>query len=210
MAKITTGVLGVTTGKIGNIIAQRWKSINYIRQYTKPVDKKSESQLSYRARMTFLNTLSRPNLQGCISSGFSEYISGKDLSQVHAFFKFNLPIASLSASIEKLVISQGSIGDAAILTCTHNTLNNKKTITWDTSTDGSRLASDYIELWFKVPGSVVITKLEHAKTSRSAGVYIDSVGSEEWENGSCLYLIFRRTDNLISNNTGAICTPFVP
>jgi len=45
MARLHHGLLGATTGKVGNVVAERWKSINYIREIGESSKPRTEAQI---------------------------------------------------------------------------------------------------------------------------------------------------------------------
>ncbi|TZF84704.1 hypothetical protein FW774_06895 [Pedobacter sp. BS3] len=56
MARITNGILGGFSGKVGSVVGCRWKNIEYTRSLpAKPSGPPSEKQLAARAKFRFLN-----------------------------------------------------------------------------------------------------------------------------------------------------------
>jgi hypothetical protein len=51
MAKIRSGILSQTRGKVAGIVGSVWKGINYVREYVIPANPKTAGQQSQRAKM---------------------------------------------------------------------------------------------------------------------------------------------------------------
>jgi len=60
MAKIRSGILSKTTGKVGGVVGASWKGINYIREHINPANPKSTAQQAQRAKMRIIVAFSKP------------------------------------------------------------------------------------------------------------------------------------------------------
>ena len=61
MAKITRGIFGPLTGKIGNLIAQNWKEINYLRPApVKSKKPRTADRLANESKFGFFNNWTKP------------------------------------------------------------------------------------------------------------------------------------------------------
>ena len=100
MAKLRSGILGKSSGKVGNIITASWKGINYAKENVIPSNPKSVKQTELRGyfrhlvligkavKSIFIDTYWENLVRGTANSGFAKFIgtnqkavyAGKDLT----------------------------------------------------------------------------------------------------------------------------------
>jgi len=202
MAKLENGILGTTTGKVGPVVCQRWKTINIVRQYTIPTDRKSEAQLLYRDKMRFLNTFSRVNLQGVILTGFTNYCKGTLLSPVHAFFRFNMKVPDIQNNIENMVISQGLLLPPYLQFARKNNVNGTVEIAWNTDTNNISKNNDNITLYLLKQNDSFFSKLSLDHIARSDGFKYYTNADDNIQVGDMIFIVASQSDEDISNSDG--------
>ncbi len=135
MAKITNGILGALSGKIGPVIGGTWKGIAYIKALSKATPKRrTAGQIATQEKMRFLNKFLVP---------FHPYLlvgmknEAEKQTEISAAFKANYHETivgmhpHLSADYKKLIFSRGilpMVKDTLIELIAPSTLQ----LTWDT------------------------------------------------------------------------------
>lgn len=122
--KVQNPLIGRSSGKVGNVIGQKWKNLNIIR--TKPIEvanPRTEKQQANRNAMTLLNKALRLNLvairkgyleQKATTPGWSLAIQQNRLNAI----TLTPPTASLD--VTAVTVSKGSLLPALGLTATIN------------------------------------------------------------------------------------------
>ncbi|WP_449440019.1 DUF6266 family protein [Pedobacter steynii] len=113
MAKLTSGIFGPISGKVGGLVGASWKNIAYVRtkpqKTTKPP---TAAQIASRGKFRFVNELLVP-FYPFITVGFKNMARGKTEMNVAFTQNFNEPIVGvypdLSVDYAKLTLSKGTL-----------------------------------------------------------------------------------------------------
>jgi len=76
MAKITQGILGPVSGKVGNVVGGSWKGVDYVRGYIIPANPKSTAQMQNRDKFGEIVRLSKAMLSSLLRSYYQDIIAG--------------------------------------------------------------------------------------------------------------------------------------
>jgi hypothetical protein len=160
MATIETGILGVTRGKIANVVGAKWKQTNYIRKLTTPANPKSEAQVIQRGKLAALVYFVKPLIAPLIHPFVDPF--QKSQSGYNRFIQVNMPFCDEYGITDEqdLIYTEGqltainiqgttNIGD--VLTWTWHTeygINGKPT---DLVMIGSHLAGEQTWYWLPTP-----------------------------------------------------------
>jgi len=113
MAKIRSGILSQTRGKVAGIVGSVWKGINYVREYVIPANPKTAGQQSQRAKMREAVAFIKPAVGAVLNvycdpftrrmSAFNKWIS-------HNIDKMGQPIQSGT-----ITLTEGSLPQSLML-----------------------------------------------------------------------------------------------
>ena len=206
MARLSQGILGGISGKIGNVVGSSWKGIAVVK--SKPLsvaNPRTSGQIAQRTKMTNTVDYAKSILAGVIKplwdrfaqqqSGYNAWVS----ANIDLFTSVNpTPPESLQISTGQMVAVNPSSA-----TCSDGERN--VTVNWPTLLpDSLSLATDqvYIVVYnesqdkFGVSSSAAI---------RSAGTVVTVLQVDAEENDILrVYLAFRRADGTVVSNTGYI------
>lgn len=179
MATIETGILGVTRGKIANVVGAKWKNVNYIRKLTTPANPKSEAQLIQRAKLSALVFFVKPLIAPVLHPFVDPY--QKNQSGYNRFIQLNMPFVDEYGSVDEdeFIYTEGqltainiqgatNIGDA--MTWSWNTeygINGKPT---DLVMIGSHREGD--QTWYWLPAPVLRSEETASMTCLGHGIGI--------------------------------------
>jgi len=76
MAKITQGILGPVSGKVGNVVGGSWKGVDYVRGYIIPANPKTSLQTENRDKFAEIVRLSKAMLSSLLRSYYADIIAG--------------------------------------------------------------------------------------------------------------------------------------
>lgn len=207
MARLSQGILGGISGKIGNLVGSSWKGIPVIK--TKPLsvaNPRTAPQQAQRGRMTNVVAFTKPILTTVVKPLWDRNAQGQ--SGYNAFVSENIALfdSALPSPASDLVMSTGKMAATAISSATRNTLPKTVTVNWvDDSGSGFKLGDDdvYCMVFNETTGeqavsSGVVTRADESVTVQFEG----SVSSPAVLNA---YLAFRRADGtVIGTNSFAI------
>ena len=160
VATIETGILGVTRGKIANVVGAKWKNVNYIRKLTTPANPKSEAQLIQRAKLSALVYFVKPLIAPILHPFVDPY--QKSQSGYNRFIQLNMPFVDETGDINQddLIYTEGQLTAINIQGATN--IGDVMTWTWHAEygingkpTDlvmiGSHRAGDQLWNWLPTP-----------------------------------------------------------
>jgi len=107
MAKIRSGVLGNTRGKVAGVVGSQWKDVNYIREFVKPANPDTAAQQAQRNKMRLTVAFGKP-LVGPIFNAYTDKFQ-KSMSGFNAFIKQNIDIFAGAIAYEDILISTGKL-----------------------------------------------------------------------------------------------------
>lgn len=101
MAKIRSGILGNTRGKVSGVVASQWKDVNYIREFVKPANPNTVAQQAQRSKMSLAVNYIRPIIGTILNVYMDKFF--KSMSAYNGFIRDN--IAKFVAPINMLTIT---------------------------------------------------------------------------------------------------------
>ncbi|MCP4342643.1 MAG: hypothetical protein GY799_28115 [Desulfobulbaceae bacterium] len=128
MAKIRSGILGNTRGKVAGVVASQWKDVNYIREYVKPGNPRTPAQLVQRAKMSACVNFSRPLVGPVFNAFWDPFLKSK--SGFNAFVSANIKNFGAIPEYDKVQIIQGKLIPIADLTVVNTASQKGITVSW--------------------------------------------------------------------------------
>jgi len=107
MAKIRSGVLGNTRGKVAGVVGSQWKNVNYIREYVKPANPNTAAQQAQRLKMSSAVAFAK-SLVGPIFNAYTDKFQ-KGMSGFNYFIKQNIAEFDGSLDYSALKITEGKL-----------------------------------------------------------------------------------------------------
>jgi len=202
MGKLQNGILGTTTGKVGNVVGSRWKAFNTVRVY-RPHITKSDTANAVNSRNTFALAVSltrqlAPNIARTLLQRFESMMSG--YNRLLSFIRLAFTLDGTFIP-EKLMISKGRI-NAPTITGTSSD-GGEVQISWDTNTQGFEMSDD-------VPVAAVIDELGLTGHSfdgatknykRQSGTLKFNIPNTFNQSNAVYALAFRRADGTLISDT---------
>jgi len=122
MAKLSAGILGPVSGKVGDVVGASWKGINYIRSYVIPANPNSAAQQTERELFSDLVSLGKTALGSILqpywdpflkkNSGWAHFIGlNRGLYTTHLDFS---PVHMSEGILEGDVISAAVYGSPTV------------------------------------------------------------------------------------------------
>lgn len=146
MGKISQGILGGVSGKVGNIIGGNWKGIDYIRIKPSSVaNPRTKGQVEQRTKFSTVLAFLQP-MTDFLKTGFKLYSSG--MTQFNAAMSYNLANAVTQNGTDIVIDYPNALVTRGNLTgvVNGNAVSNNPAevvINWDDNSDsGNALASD--------------------------------------------------------------------
>ncbi|WP_416865920.1 MAG: DUF6266 family protein [Imperialibacter sp.] len=185
MGKISQGVLGGFSGKVGNVVGGTWKGIDYMR--IKPANvtnPRTEGQVDQRSKFSTVLRFLQP-MTDFLRVGFKQYAN--KMTQFNAAMSYNLNNAITGAYPNFMVdyasalVSRGNLTGVANGAASSPSAGNVE-VTWtDNSGSGSALATDkaLIALLNTTRGEAVFTTAGPARSVGTATIPVPSEYSGE-------------------------------
>jgi len=117
MAKLRSGILGNTRGKVAGVVGSQWKDKNYIREYVKPANPNTTAQQAQRTALSLGVSIAKPIVGPVLNQFISPY--EKAMSGFNRFIKANMEIfQAASPSFENMKLSFGNLWPAQVSSAT--------------------------------------------------------------------------------------------
>jgi hypothetical protein len=203
MARLSQGILGGISGKIGNVVGSSWKGIAVIK--TKPLsvaNPQSAGQILQRTKMTNVVAFSQVILSAVIKPLWDRFAQRE--SGYNAFVSKNISLFTTIApsTPADLQISSGKMAATAITSASVTAGEDEVTVTWvDDSGSGFKVATDEVyvvvqnveqeSIWYS---SAVAQRDDATATVTMPSNQSDSDTVYSW-------LAFRRTDGTIVSDS---------
>ena len=204
MGKISQGILGGLSGKVGNVVGGSWKGIDYLRIKPSTVaNPRTKGQVNQRNKFTVTLEFLQPNID-FIKVGFKNFAVKK--SEFNAAMSFNLNNAitgiepDFEVDFQEALLSRGTLA-TPVNTGSDLSVSGEVTFTWADNSAGSNAdATDKAMLLVYNP-----TKKESTFTldgvERSVGQQTLSIPSSYAGDEVHLFMAFLRADeNRVSNS----------
>lgn len=205
MAKLSQGILGGISGKVGSVIGSSWKGIPVIR--IKPVsvaDRKSAAQLAQRTSFSLAVEMSKQVLSSFIKPIWDRFQTKQ--SGYNAFVSNLLGVfkEGYSYSNHQLIVAYGQMEAQSPLTAVLSNGGQDLAITW-TAASVDPFALDDDEVYFLAVsqsdnGKWYAGKLSGTR-STGAGTYTTSAAMQ-LPGTVTVHLVFRRVDGSIVSTSG--------
>lgn len=139
MAKMRSGVLGNTRGKIAGVVGSQWKDRNYLREYVKPANPRTSKQVEQRNALSLGVKIAKPIIGPILNEFVSPFEKG--MSGFNRFLKENMStFKEGTPSFDDMVLAWGNRWPAQV---TSASLDGTPEVTIDFSTDvGTNGADD--------------------------------------------------------------------
>lgn len=155
MAKIRSGILGNTRGKVSGVVGSQWKDKNYIREYVKPANPQTTKQMLQRAKMTLCVAFAKP----IVGPILNEYVDPfqKSMSGFNYFTKQNLVEFVPDPDHSKMVLTEGKLSKVDITDAHYDSVAGTVTILFEPAYGNNGLPTDQmyaavyeddVEQWF--------------------------------------------------------------
>ncbi|MCL3781158.1 hypothetical protein EMN47_12280 [Prolixibacteraceae bacterium JC049] len=146
MGKISQGILGGFSGKVGNVVGGNWKGIDYMRVKPSNVaNPKTEGQVDQRSKFSTTLRFLQP-MKDFIKVGFKGYAN--KMTQFNSAMSYNLKNAitgdypNFSIDYSSALVSRGGLASVLNGAATSSAAGSVK-FTWDNnSEDGNAHATD--------------------------------------------------------------------
>lgn len=165
MGKLTNGLLGPVSGRVGGVVGANWKGVRYLRSYVVPGASNTDAQIAQRARFSavvipakyFVTRVFNPFYDKFLTraSGFNQYVSR------------NIPKAPDYTPITAHAVTSGPLHPGSALAMVLDTGTDVVTVTWGTELGIDGLATDVAIAWVRsrTTGTVWFS----ANSTRTAG-----------------------------------------
>lgn len=210
MAKLSQGILGGISGKIGNIVGSSWKGIAVIK--TKPLsvaNPRTASQVAQRNSMTGIVKLSVSVLSTIIKPLWdraAQYMSG-----YNAFVKENIGNVDEDGIVDcdNVIFSKGKMQPTPMVSLTADISDGEVNASWENDTgEGYKLSTDeaFAVCMNMQRQTVTVTSAEFTRATGSVtlGIPTGTLTGDECH----VYLMFRRADGTVIGQQSHSITGF--
>lgn len=176
MAKIRSGILGQTTGKVAGVVGGTWKGINYIREYVKPANPRTIAQQVQRSKMSLCVAFIKPAIGPVLNVYMDPITVGK--SAYNQFTSSNISKFENPIDYSSIVLTEGKLFAPAITGVTPPSPGQPIVIPYN-STNGSNGSQDdkiYAGAYSTATGSWYFPDAEVER--KDGEITINSVGDE--------------------------------
>jgi len=146
MGKISQGILGGFSGKVGNVIGGSWKGIDYMRVKPASVaNPRTEAQVDQRSRFSTVLQFLQP-ISGFLKVGFRNY--AVKMTQFNSAMSYNVKNAIIGVypdyviDLDNVLISRGGLSGALNPTVSSPAVGQVQFNWVDNSTDVNTKATD--------------------------------------------------------------------
>lgn len=205
MARLTQGILGGISGKIGNVVGSSWKGIPVIK--TKPLsvsNPRTTSQTTQRTKLTNVVNFSKEILTTIIKPLWDRF--AQQASGYNDFVRANIALfdAAMPSPVTDLVISTGKMQATPITSTNWNITDDILTLSWDDTPQGPYQSKS------DIPYLIIVNEVkEKVKGFQPNAIREDGVANinttleldqnEEYT----LLLAFKRADGTVVSNTSS-------
>lgn len=142
MAKIRSGVLGNTRGKVAGVVGSQWKNVNYLREYVKPANPNTAAQQVQRGKMSDCVSFSKP-LVGPVFNAYTDRFQ-KGMSGFNYFTKQNIAEFDGSIDYSALKLTEGKLYAPPLTIAEYNDDTDQIEITFGVGLGNNGAATDKI------------------------------------------------------------------
>lgn len=128
MAKIRSGVLGNTRGKVAGVVGSQWKNVNYLREYVKPANPNTAAQQAQRAKITGAVSFCKP-LVGPVFNAYTDRFQ-KGMSGFNRFIKTNIDQFGGVPGFSAIKLTEGKLFPIDVVSSVYTTGTPDLVISW--------------------------------------------------------------------------------
>lgn len=204
MGKISQGILGGLSGKVGNVIGGNWKGIDYLRIKPSSVrNPRTEGQVNQRNRFSIALGYLQPNL-GFIKLGYKSFATKKTEFNAAMSYVLNNAVSgtapNFSIDYSLALLSRGNLS-APLNGATDLTAAGEVSFSWDdNSAEGNANADDKAMLLVYNPSKKESTYILDG-ADRSAGTQTVLIPNSYVGDTVELFMAFISADGSIVSNS---------
>ena len=154
MGIITGGILGTVKQKVANVVFQKWKSLNTVREKVIPSNPRTPKQVFQRARFSFISDIAKI-IRLTIIIPFWNYLSTATTTNWNEFSSPNIKaqpeyvdeVTPFEPNYSNLIMSKGSLEILdSPTTATYDNALGDYGISWEDTILGNGLNTDIVKL----------------------------------------------------------------
>lgn len=142
MAKIRSGVLGNTRGKVAGVVGSQWKNVNYLREYVKPANPNTAAQQTQRGKMSDVVEFCKP-LIGSVFNAYTDKFQ-KAMSGFNFFIKQSIAEFDGSPVYGNLKLTEGKLFAVAEMTASYHSPSGATVLLWDEAIGNNGALTDKV------------------------------------------------------------------
>jgi len=142
MAKIRSGVLGNTRGKVSGVVGSQWKDVNYLREYVQPANPNTAAQQAQRSKMADCVAFCK-HLVGPVFNAYTDRFH-KSMSGFNFFIKENIAEFVEAPVYANLKLTSGKLYFGGITSCTWTLPSGNVTIGFSIAHGNNGASSDKV------------------------------------------------------------------
>jgi hypothetical protein len=156
MAKLTGGILGGFSGKVGNVVGGFWKGIPYMRMWLKPSYVDNANTQRARGRMKFLMWHGRAANESILKLGYDFVTKGKKLAPINKFIQTNLKDNDPVENFFNTQYSEGNVTPVILTSAEYNPVTHNLSAVVVANQVGYASGTDKIIAFIKSASSSVV------------------------------------------------------
>jgi hypothetical protein len=154
MGIVKGGILGTVVQKVANVVFQKWKSLNTVREKVDPANPRTPKQVFQRDRFSFVTTFGRL-INDNVILPFWHYLSTGFTTAWNEFFSTNIPLQPVFVDdvtlflpdFSLVIAARGLLEPAAVSgSPDYATATGQVSIGWINTIIGNGLDSDIVRL----------------------------------------------------------------
>ena len=204
MGKISQGILGGFSGKVGNVIGASWKGIHYIRIKPASVaNPRTEGQVNQRTKFSATLAFLQPSL-AFVKVGYKFYASKRSAFNAAMSYVIQNAITgsapNFSVDPAAALMSRGKLTGASGTSATF--LDDELTVSWsNNSTEGNARTDDKAMLLAYNPNKQE-SLIDLEAGTRATGTVVVEIPGTYSGDSLVVYLAFQAADgSMVSNST---------
>jgi len=144
MGKVTSGIFGSVSGKVGGAVGASWKGIHYWRAYAIPGNPNTIAQQDVRNIFRILQFLAGLFLLTISQKFWDPFIRRQ--SGYNHFIGYNLPNLANPTDFPAVLVANGKLEGNLVTSTTYSGLTGMVTFVWPNAPIGNGLGTDSIVL----------------------------------------------------------------
>lgn len=214
MGIVKGGILGTVTQKVANVVFQKWKSLNTVREKVDPANPQTPKQVFQRDRFSFITILGRL-VNDLIIFPFWQYLATGFTTAWNEYFSTNIPlqpafvddVTPFVPDFAVVAMTEGLLEPAPLTGLqTYDEPSGAVQINFDTATIGNGLATDLVQCVVVDEVNGVAISSPSTGNVRTDGVIDFNVGSGRTFTDLHAYLFLHRGEGSEIEVSNAIYT----